>query len=394
MLSWRPKPFRLHTPIFRLNRGQARRALRIKRYVGETSKDAAKTAARYKHKPSASAKDSSLSETSITDNTRAEIEQAPQDVIRKIFFGRTEDTDENIAAYEQRHQKFLEILKGANKPAEDSGSTGEQKIKGRHRKTGRRSPIVVSIAGKDQGDSGNEDQKLRRLRSFFAQTKSPDGFGRFPRPSRGRRRTQPETNTDKRPRSPKTRDLGVSGPRLSKETGYVFPGKRNLWSQMSSRKTRRVEDRSEFEPAIADEAPKEVSKRNDGPWKIPKRKLSLFEELFPEEARERNSTEADSQPQDKDIPKLSLPVFDEDDSFDDEYMRGRKQEVERQRAASKEQFRLWNPSVLVLQTASPSLIDSDFRRIAPKGQHINEWTGPGDYFKGTLPPSCTLSHPS
>ena len=37
--------------------------------------------------------------------------------------------------------------------------------------------------------------------------------------------------------------------------------------------------------------------------------------------------------------------------------------------------------MLVLNTASPSLSEADFRRIAPKGKHIKEWTGPGELLK-------------
>ncbi|KAL8715005.1 MAG: hypothetical protein Q9220_000962 [cf. Caloplaca sp. 1 TL-2023] len=41
----------------------------------------------------------------------------------------------------------------------------------------------------------------------------------------------------------------------------------------------------------------------------------------------------------------------------------------------------WNPAILVLSRASKSLIEADFRRLVPQGQHIEGWTGPGDIWK-------------
>ena len=41
--------------------------------------------------------------------------------------------------------------------------------------------------------------------------------------------------------------------------------------------------------------------------------------------------------------------------------------------------------VLVLHSASPSLRESDFRRIVPRGTHISSWKTQGDIFQGALP---------
>ncbi|MCJ1261358.1 hypothetical protein MMC22_001222 [Lobaria immixta] len=47
----------------------------------------------------------------------------------------------------------------------------------------------------------------------------------------------------------------------------------------------------------------------------------------------------------------------------------------------RDSLRQFNLAVLVIRRASKSLVESDFRRIAPKGQHIDDWKGPGDILK-------------
>lgn len=121
-------------------------------------------------------------------------------------------------------------------------------------------------------------------------------------------------------------------------------------------------------------------RKSERPSKTPA--LSLFEELFPEEAARQGLSENSADQRDKEFPRLPLPEMIEDDGgFEDEYVRGRKLDSETAEAASKDAYRLWNPSILVLHGASPSLDESDFRRIAPRGQHIEKWVGPGDFFK-------------
>ena len=134
-------------------------------------------------------------------------------------------------------------------------------------------------------------------------------------------------------------------------------------------------------------APQMKQKR---PSKTPK--LSLFEELFPEEAARRGLDENSVHQQDQEFPRLPLPETVEDDgAFEDEYVRGGKLDSETAETASKDAYHLWNPSILVLSVGSPSLDESDFRRIAPRGQHIEEWVGPGDFFKGMLDPVTVSS---
>ncbi|KAL8971530.1 MAG: hypothetical protein Q9183_001014 [Haloplaca sp. 2 TL-2023] len=106
--------------------------------------------------------------------------------------------------------------------------------------------------------------------------------------------------------------------------------------------------------------------------------LSLFDELFPEDKdqRQKKSQKADIQ-----IPRLPLSDIDHLDSY------GRRGEQSKRHAnklaegAAQSAVKQWNPAVLVLQRASKSLIDADFRRVSPKGRHIEEWTGPGDILK-------------
>lgn len=52
----------------------------------------------------------------------------------------------------------------------------------------------------------------------------------------------------------------------------------------------------------------------------------------------------------------------------------------------RDSLRQWNISVLVIRRASRSLIESDFRRVAPKGRHIDDWKGLGDILRGILQP--------
>lgn len=112
--------------------------------------------------------------------------------------------------------------------------------------------------------------------------------------------------------------------------------------------------------------------------------LSLLEELFPEEigrAAGPNTVDGDEEV----VPRLPLPDFDHDDEPYDDAHDGRLSEEDRvARSASKDALHQWKLAVLVITRASKSLHESDFRRIAPRGQHIDKWHGPGDFIKGEL----------
>ena len=136
-----------------------------------------------------------------------------------------------------------------------------------------------------------------------------------------------------------------------------------------------------FEELFPDEVKEPVTKA------VPpvRRELSLFEELFPDEVEKNGTKDFADDNKVPARPKLVLPGLDVDDGgFEDGYVKRRKAEDETAKIASTDAYRHWNLAVLVLQVASPSLSESDFRRSAPKGQHLRDWVGPGDIFRGQL----------
>ena len=385
MRNWRPPLLQIFRPDVKLHRAQPQRAFRIKRYTGATTRDAAKTVARYRYKPPTLVKEPLPPKLPVVEEIPAEKEPPQQGLVRKIIFGTTRDTQENIAAYEQRHPKLLDIVKGTRETASNEEVKIErgsnEAIKG-SRSSSRARAKAATQKGKAAPKEKNKEHQLRRRRSFFAQTQSLGGSKGSLKSSQARRNGQLKTNDGQSPPQSKSK-ISVSFdahiPKHAEPSRFQRP---NFWSRMSSRNVRDTEGRSEFEPVTAERAPSGVSQKEKGLGRAPKRRLSLFEELFPEEAGKQTPTEANAERQGQDLLKLSLPQVDEDDAFEDEYTRGRKLDSVKAEAASKDAFRLWNPSILVLEVASPSLSESDFRRIAPKGQHISKWTGPGDYFKG------------
>lgn len=122
------------------------------------------------------------------------------------------------------------------------------------------------------------------------------------------------------------------------------------------------------------------SQAQDQSQTIPK--PSLYEELFPDEGRKTNCKASTNDSTERHVPRLPLssleiPVGPPDGSRDTE--------VQAQAAiktASKYALRQNNVALLVFRAASMSLIESDFRRITPKGKHIETWIGPGDILKG------------
>lgn len=131
-----------------------------------------------------------------------------------------------------------------------------------------------------------------------------------------------------------------------------------------------------------------------GPWtktKKPywkKKPLSLHEELFPEEANLTSDTQSTSVPKNTQfshLPRLDVGPAKKPQSHDE------ARQSEAARAASQGAYRHWDLAVLVGGKLSRSLTDNDFRRIAPKGRHIDGWTGVGDILKSMLFPS-PLSH--
>ena len=117
----------------------------------------------------------------------------------------------------------------------------------------------------------------------------------------------------------------------------------------------------------------------------PLQKQSLLEELFPEKVRKDGDRCPKSHDDVQNVPRLPLPEVDDlSEGFDHESDRERAQPKRVTKVAAANAFRQQQLAVLSFNTASKSLVESDFRRIAPKGHHIGEWTGPGDILKSGL----------
>ena len=112
-------------------------------------------------------------------------------------------------------------------------------------------------------------------------------------------------------------------------------------------------------------------------------RVSLFEELFPEETQKKAVSNLNIDQKNHDVPRLPLPEVGEGfQEYNDDLDRGRVRSAHMTSQASIEAFRQEKLAVLVLPIASKSLVESDFRRVAPKGKHIARWTGPGELLKG------------
>lgn len=107
--------------------------------------------------------------------------------------------------------------------------------------------------------------------------------------------------------------------------------------------------------------------------------LSLLEELFPEEVQKKRNRFSAKELQH--IPRLPLSTLTDETHECPNVLRGGKQ---LEAFVERDSLRQWNISVLVIRRASRSLIESDFRRVAPKGQHIDDWKGLGDILRGIL----------
>ncbi|KAI9820341.1 MAG: hypothetical protein M1827_005963 [Pycnora praestabilis] len=111
---------------------------------------------------------------------------------------------------------------------------------------------------------------------------------------------------------------------------------------------------------------------------------TLLEELFPEEVGKGDKKTAQSS-EGREIPRLILSSKPED--IDDP--RGALERAKRLRSQKyrpQPRARIGgagrqDATVLVLRNASKSLIEEDFRRIRPKGKHIEDWSV-GDIIKG------------
>ncbi|CAF9924572.1 MAG: hypothetical protein GOMPHAMPRED_003681 [Gomphillus americanus] len=100
---------------------------------------------------------------------------------------------------------------------------------------------------------------------------------------------------------------------------------------------------------------------------------SLLEELFPEEATKLLEVEESSRKLQSltEAPKLPLPTLE--DLQDDSILMTRPQPLPRLMSILPQEPLQPIPSMLVLENAMPNLVEADFRRISPRGKHIEEW---------------------
>lgn len=107
-------------------------------------------------------------------------------------------------------------------------------------------------------------------------------------------------------------------------------------------------------------------------------KVSLAEELFPE--RQNNGGDKEPLSEAVDEKDLFLPLPSLEELLADQKKASRPRI--KTDAASQNAVKQENCAVLLLQSASTSLVENDFRLLCPKGKHIEGWTGLGDVEKG------------
>ncbi|MCJ1281212.1 hypothetical protein MMC26_000530 [Xylographa opegraphella] len=121
------------------------------------------------------------------------------------------------------------------------------------------------------------------------------------------------------------------------------------------------------------------------------RELSLLEQLFPEEAKvqlKASEHRRESQEEPARLPPPEIKELYESSIDDSSYMQ--LSSKLKTRKANINAFRQENKTILFLSRVSTALCDADFRRIIPRGVHIEEWRGPGDILK--VIPSRNMSN--
>ena len=116
------------------------------------------------------------------------------------------------------------------------------------------------------------------------------------------------------------------------------------------------------------------------------KKLSLFEELFPEEAQKSSKTTEHEPANLADLPLLPPLEFNLlPESFKDYPLQSQPNAGPIMPDDSSNTFRQEGTTILICSRASTSLSEADFRGIVPiRGEHIEAWRGPGDILKGTV----------
>ena len=114
---------------------------------------------------------------------------------------------------------------------------------------------------------------------------------------------------------------------------------------------------------------------------------SLFAELFPEDIQRKQASQTLRKDTNATVPPSRLPINKGLlDGVDLSRLSHHFHAKETSKTASSDAYKNKKIAVLVLGLTSKSLIECDFRRIAPKGTHLDGWTGPGDILAGVL--SC------
>ena len=116
---------------------------------------------------------------------------------------------------------------------------------------------------------------------------------------------------------------------------------------------------------------------------LSKEEPSLLEQLFPGEVRKHSQSTTYAKDVQKELPRLPPPEFDEEQIHPhNASSHGHVESRLKTRAATSTAVRQDQTTILVASRLSTSLCDADFRRIVPRGQHIEEWRGPGDILRG------------
>ena len=262
-------------------------------------------------------------------------------------FGIEPDTERNIEAYEKRHQMFIKALRGGltTKAKENVESKETTEIKSAKRQV-------------ESTPEGKIDRKyvinplIRKIKSSV-DTKVPNPLGQDQ----------------------------ISGAALHSKQSNGTPLETEDLRDFGQHTQRQIESTvSSVLPSGLTQPGylQEEQKRSPA-----HPKMSLFEELFPDEVKGAIAADPSAGRKMRGLPELVLHEIEEnDDDFEDGYVKSRQLRDGTTENASRDAIKCWNPAILVLEAASPSLTESDFRRIAPKGEHISGWVGPGDIFKG------------
>lgn len=107
--------------------------------------------------------------------------------------------------------------------------------------------------------------------------------------------------------------------------------------------------------------------------------VSLVDELFPDKPTQPNETSDNT----GSVPRLQIEDKRPSGCHKDTKTKSAselREEASKQHLAYEELGR--EPTVLLFRNASTSLVEEDFRRLIPKGKHIQEWQNNGQYVKG------------